>query len=67
MDMTKTEAIKAMKEGKKVTHTLFMSDEWMTIKNNVFVFEDGTTCQMEMFWKDRVDTVWQYGYTIFED
>ena len=31
--MSKEEAIQAMKEGKKVTHRFFSSDEWMTIEN----------------------------------
>ena len=33
IEMSKEEAIQAMKEGKKVTHRFFSSDEWMTIEN----------------------------------
>lgn len=31
--MSKEEAINQMRRGKKITHTYFLSDEWMTIKN----------------------------------
>ena len=36
--MSKEEAIQAMKEGKKVTHRFFSSDEWMTIENGFLLF-----------------------------
>ena len=39
--MSKEEAIQAMKEGKKVTHRFFSSDEWMTIENGFLLLEDG--------------------------
>ena len=39
--MSKEEAIQAMKEGKKVTHRFFSSDEGMTIQNGVLLVADG--------------------------
>lgn len=36
--MTKQEAIQAMREGKKVTHRYFSSDEWMGIKGEMFYY-----------------------------
>ena len=30
--MSKEEAIQAMQEGKKVTHSYFSKDEWMTMQ-----------------------------------
>ena len=62
--MTKTEAIVVMNKGKKVTHTYFSHDEWMTIKNGEIVFEDGGKCSQDEFWKDRTTKEWEDGYTI---
>ena len=38
--MSKEEAIQAMKEGKKVTHRFFSSDEWMRGIPTWFVLPD---------------------------
>jgi hypothetical protein len=47
--MSKEEAIQAMKEGKKVTHRFFSSDEWMTIENGFLLLEDGVRISLEDF------------------
>ena len=39
--MTLGEAIGHARKGIKVTHTYFTDDEYMTMKGNVIVFEDG--------------------------
>lgn len=45
MEMTKQEAITAMREGKKVTHRYFSSNEWMTFDNDgKILLEDGVKC-----------------------
>jgi hypothetical protein len=51
--MTKTEAIQAMKEGKKVTHRYFTPDEWATMVNDQIVLEDGVKCTPKEFWYCR--------------
>jgi hypothetical protein len=51
--MTKQEAIQAMTAGRKVTHTYFTDNEWVSIKGDVFVFEDGVKCPPWLFWMDR--------------
>ena len=65
--MTKQEAIEAMREGKKVTHRYFSSDEWMTIKaGNIITFEDGGSGFINEFFDDRIDSSWEEGYSLFE-
>ena len=39
--MTFEEAKKLAREGVKVTHKYFTPDEYMTMKGNIIVFEDG--------------------------
>lgn len=63
--MTKEEAIKAMSEGKKVTHRHFLDSEWITMNGNWFLFEDGVTCSQYEFWKWREDESWKDGWEIF--
>ena len=63
--MTKEEAIKAMSEGKKVTHWCFSINEWMTMKDGMIALEDGVVCPPKEFWQWRTDTVWNDGYEIF--
>ena len=64
--MTKTEAIEAMKNGEKVTHTRFTSDEWMTIGIDGFIYlEDGVNCPINSFFMHRKDESWDDGYSIY--
>jgi hypothetical protein len=63
--MTKEEAIKAMSEGKKVTHRHFSSNEWMIMNGNQILLEDGIQCSQYEFWRWRTDESWNDGYEIF--
>ena len=63
--MTRKEAIRAMLEGKKVTHTYFTSDEWATQENGLIVLEDGVKCQPFEFWRDRTSPIFNDGWLIF--
>lgn len=66
--MTKAEAIQAMKEGKKVTHHLFSSDEWMTMRcDGMVVLEDGVICTPEDIWRWRTSNDWDSGYELFNN
>jgi len=40
--MTFEEAKEQARNGVKVTHRYFSADEYMTMKGNVIIFEDGT-------------------------
>jgi hypothetical protein len=64
--MTKQQAIEAMREGKKVTHTWFSPNEWMTMEGNKIVLEDGVKCYPFEFWPYRQDVSWNDGYEFFE-
>lgn len=64
--MTKTEALEAMKMGKKVTHRYFSADEWMTIENGLILLEDGVKCSITEFFKWRTDASWNDGYSLYE-
>lgn len=63
--MTKEEAIKAMQDGKKVTHRYFSSNEWMSMHDGLIVLEDGAMCTPYEFWRWRTDPVWNNGYDLF--
>ena len=63
--MTKFEAIGMMKAGQKVRHRYFSPDEWVTIENGEYVFEDGVRCSPNFFWMDRQQEFWNDGWEIF--
>lgn len=63
--MSKEEAIQSMKEGKKVTHRFFSSDEWMTIENGFLLLEDGVRISLEDFFNFRSDSLWNDGYELY--
>lgn len=47
--MTMQEALKAMQDGKRVSHRFFSPDEWISIKNNEIITEEGYSCPIEEF------------------
>lgn len=67
-NLTKTDAILAMEQGKKVRHEDFSPEEWMTMEgkqcNKKIVLEDGVKCSPIEFWKWRTDKSWDNGYSI---
>lgn len=65
--MDKTAAIKAMKEGKKITHRYFTPDEWMTMQKGMIVLEDGVVCAPNEFWNWRTAPTWNDGYELFKN
>ncbi|MGV3705432.1 MAG: hypothetical protein ACO1NU_08640 [Arcticibacter sp.] len=64
--MSKAEALTAMRSGKKVQHSYFTSDEWMTIDQGDLLFEDGVRCSLAEFWKYRDHVSWNDGYSLFK-
>lgn len=67
-NLTKDEAIKAMKKGKKVTHKYFSENEWMVMSPSGFYeFEDGYSISPSEFWGTRNDKeVWETGWKIIK-
>lgn len=65
--MTKDEAIELMKQGKKLTHKYFDSDEW--IKSNqdgtIIFFEDGKEFESSEFWKWRRKDYFQTDWELY--
>lgn len=65
--LTKEEAVKEMREGKKITHFFFIRNQWMTMQGNKIVLEDGYSCDVDEFWADRKSLAWKDGYKIFKE
>lgn len=63
--MTKEEAIKEMKNGKKITHKWFSNNEWMTIDKGQILLQDGVICDYYEFWNGRFQIGWKDGYEFF--
>ena len=64
--MTKAEAIKAIKRGLRVTHTLFTEDEWLEMDGGWFKFEDGCQCRPSQFWDIRQGEEWEKGWRVVD-
>lgn len=64
--LSKLDAIKAMREGKKVTHRYFSDNEWMTITpTGLYQFEDGVVCPTLLFWQDRKGKEWETDWSVY--
>jgi hypothetical protein len=67
-DLTKSQAIQAMVEGKKVRHRYFSPYEWMKMRSTThFIFEDGVICTFDFFWQDRFGKDWETGWSIIPE
>ena len=64
--MSKDDAIKAMRNGKKVTHPFFTSDEWISMEGNKIVCEDGCRHNFYEFWSIRTNLGFLAGWEIFD-
>ena len=62
--MNKYEAIKAIKEGKTITHPYFSINEWIKQTGDLFEFEDGTLCTPSEFWKWRDGKGWEKNWCV---
>jgi hypothetical protein len=67
--MTKEEAIEQMKAGKKLRHTNFSNDEWVTSNASYtkLILEDGVQCTPQEFWFWRTDERWNTDWEFFKD
>ena len=65
--MTRQEAIKAMREGKKVTHRWFSPEEWATQEHGLIVLEDGVKCSPSLFWLDRRTSDWDNDWELWTE
>ncbi len=63
--MTKTEAILALKEGKRLTHEHFTQEEWVKMGNEgQMILEDGVEITPDEFWRWRQNESWNTGWEI---
>lgn len=66
--MTKNDAIIQMKQGVKVTHRYFTSNEWITMKGNLTIqTEEGYSFPADEFWRYRNDIDWMDGWSIYKE
>lgn len=65
--MTKDEALKAMKQGKRIRHISFTKEEWMRLSGINIEFEDGCKCHPREFWAFRDSPSWDYDWSIVGD
>ena len=63
--MTKEQAKQAMCEGKKVTHTYFDVNEWITMKDGKVLTEEGYLHDADEFWSYRTGTGFDDSYSIY--
>lgn len=66
--MTKQEAIDAIHQGKRVTHRLFSSDEFIYLDSdqNELRDENGYYLVFTEFWNIRQSPEWQTNWSIYE-
>ncbi len=65
--MTKSEAIKAMREGVKVTHRYFTNDEFIKMESNKIIDENDCILCPDEFWSYRTNAWFDSGWSIFKD
>lgn len=65
--MTKQEAIQKMQEGYAVTHNLFSDNEFIGMKDDMIVTEEGYPVSPEVFWADRKLPIWEEGWELLDD
>lgn len=66
-NITKEQAIKAMQQGRRVSHHFFAKGEWMAMVGNEILLEDGVKCSQQEFWQWRKGAEWEDGYCILPE
>ena len=66
IEMTKQDAIEAMKAGAKLTHQSFMQHEWITMEGNrTIITEKGYAIRDKEFWAYRTGEYFETGWFIW--
>ena len=64
--MTKSEALTQMMMGKKLTHTNFTPEEWVTTGDEgQYILENGVECSASEFWQWRLGNEWNDGWELW--
>lgn len=66
-NLTRAEAIQAMKEGKKVSHRYFTPDEFIYMEGDTIHTEDGAQCSSKEFWSIRSNVMWEIDWNIYPE
>lgn len=65
--MTREEVKQALTNGKKVTHTHFLSGEYIYQQGVMIFTEEGYKIDQETFWRDRAGVGFNDGWEIYSD
>ena len=61
--MNRTEAINALKEGKRLSHKSFTPEEWIEgSSRHFYVYENGCRCTAAEFWRYRHSKGFDHGW-----
>lgn len=63
--MTKEEAIFAMENGEKVTHRVFLPEEYIYMSSGELYDEDGRHLYQHHFWQQRKGELWDTHWEIW--
>jgi len=64
--MTKTDAIKCLIKGEKLTHRYFGSDEWIRQEGGYYYDENEYRLNIDEFWHYRQSASFEDGWEIFK-
>jgi len=64
--MNKEEAIEAMKSGEKLTHPSFTKTEWISMKGNDIITEEGYTISLDEFWYYRIGEYFETNWYVWQ-
>jgi len=62
--MSQQDAMKALEEGKKITHRFFLPGEYVLIRDGK-IFDESDRYQ-DSFWEARYGLAWQTGWSIVD-
>lgn len=65
--MNRSEAMQALREGKKITHVYFTDGEFVYLEEGKVMYEDGASSSVEFFWSIRENELWDKGWKIYEE
>lgn len=64
--MLKQDALLALAEGKRITHTSFTDEEYVKQHTtHLYMFEDGVVTTVKEFWYIRTELPWADGWSIY--
>jgi hypothetical protein len=63
--MTKQEATESMRQGNKLTHISFAPYEWISMRGNIIIDENGYESFQNEFWKYRSGAHFETGWSIW--